>query len=110
MPSFAWKICRRIPQHHYVMLLEMTYGVRNSKLIGQPMRSSPYARLMRKITKCLHSGERLGANVMVPSSESLATRDYYSASPQPSLAGEVDHSRILATLKRLSLLCTRVVL
>ncbi|CAH9073734.1 unnamed protein product [Cuscuta europaea] len=68
----------------------MPYSLRNKNLIGEPRRGSAYASLRRKIMKCLCSREQLGADEMVPSSESLATKDYYSASLQSSLAGEVD--------------------
>ncbi|OVA02347.1 Tetratricopeptide repeat-containing domain [Macleaya cordata] len=45
---------------------------------------------LRRIMRCLRSGEHLRADEMVPSSESLATRDY-SASGYSSRAGESEH-------------------
>ena len=52
---------------------------------------------LRKMMKCICSGEQLKADEMVHSSESLATRDY-SASGYSSRAGEmetkVDNSNI----------------
>lgn len=67
-------------------LLEMSYGVRNERLVREQRSGSTYARL-RKIMKCLCSGEQLRVDEMIPSSESLATKDY-SASIHSSLAGE----------------------
>lgn len=47
--------------------------------------------ICRRIMKCLCSGEQLGggADEMVPSSESLSTKDY-SASDHSSLPGQVN--------------------
>ncbi|XP_052188651.1 protein NPGR2-like isoform X2 [Diospyros lotus] len=44
---------------------------------------------LRKMMKCICSGEQLRADEIIPSSESLATRDY-SASGYSSRAGEAD--------------------
>ncbi|XP_031113872.1 protein NPGR2 [Ipomoea triloba] len=64
----------------------MSYGVRNERSVREPRSRSTYARL-RKIMKCLCSGEQLRVDEMIPSSESLATKDY-SASIHSSLVGE----------------------
>ncbi|RAL42199.1 hypothetical protein DM860_011982 [Cuscuta australis] len=71
-------------------LQEMANGVRNKKPFGESRRGLACARLKRKMMKCLCSGERLGGDEIIPSSESLATKDYYSASLHSSLAGEHD--------------------
>ncbi|XP_054823245.1 protein NPGR2 [Prosopis cineraria] len=56
-------------------------------------RRGDISRSLRKIMKCLCSGEQLrGANEMVPSSESLATKDY-SISGDSCPAGQVDKKR-----------------
>ncbi|KAL3507602.1 hypothetical protein ACH5RR_032984 [Cinchona calisaya] len=52
-------------------------------------RKSRFSGKLRKMMKCICSGEQLRVDEIIPSSESLATRDY-SASGFSSRAGEAD--------------------
>ncbi|KAL3517722.1 hypothetical protein ACH5RR_020311 [Cinchona calisaya] len=62
--------------------------MRNEKLIKEQKRTQIRVRL-RKVMKCLCSGEQLKADEMIPSSESLATKDY-STSVYSFQAGEAE--------------------
>lgn len=60
--------------------------MKNEKSVKERRRAHNSVRL-RKVMNCLCSGEQLQADEMIPSSESLATKDY-SASVYSSQAGE----------------------
>lgn len=62
--------------------------MRNEKLVKEQKRAHIKVKL-RKVMNCLCSGELVRADEMIPSSESLATKDY-STSVYSSQAGEAE--------------------
>lgn len=68
-------------------MLEQQKVMKNENSLKERRRRAHNSVRFRKVMNCLCSGEQLQVDEMIPSSESLATKDY-SASVYSSQAGE----------------------